>query len=184
MSSWFGGFTSGVTSWEQGKEQWKQAKRSMQYQEESWAAQNEYSQRKSAEETRREENRLAEILGTQKAAYGASGVKTTEGSPMDVMLATEREGNNQIAYRSYMEQFQRDYEQAMHMHQLYETQQAGRLAKKAGAYAMYGSWMAGTGQVGSSIGNYFMTSGGSDGGGGGSVLGGGQMMGGEGGMMG
>ena len=126
MSGMTGSMSSGMTSYKMGKESWKQAKREMFYKE-----------TQSAEEVLRMEMSLEEIKGTQKAKYGASGV-TSEGTPMDVMLATEREGRREIEYKKLMD-----------FYQLLEMRKAGRLAKKAGQYALWGGIAGAVGSLGS-----------------------------------
>jgi len=135
-----GTMASGMTSYEQGKQTWHNTVRQMAEQEIV-----------DAETTRRMENQLSGLEGTQAARYGASGVEM-EGSPADVMLATEREGRQGIAYKEMMDQTK-----------LLEMRKAGRQAKKAGQMALWGS-IAGT--VGNTIsgllGGIFGSSSGSD----------------------
>lgn len=136
ITSAVGSWSQGYTSYKMGAEQWHQARREM-----------AYKNIQSAEEVRQMENELAEIEGQQKSRYGASGVKM-EGSPADVMLATEREGRHQIEYKQMMDRFQ-----------VMEIRRAGRLAKKAGQMAFISGAFLGGGQAAGGIGSALSKSG-------------------------
>jgi hypothetical protein len=121
-----GSFSQGMTQYQAGKEQMRTAKR-----------QSYYKMAQSKAEVAKMEADLSKLQGTQKARYGASGVKM-EGSPMDVMLATEREGRNTIAYKKLMD-----------MAQVQELLRAGKLAQRAGGMAALGSTISGFSNIGS-----------------------------------
>ena len=125
MGSIVSTMASGMTEYYKGKEAWRQTKREMGYQ-----------RLQSAEEVRRMENELEEIKGVEKTQYAASGVRTDEGSPMDVMLDTEREGRYRISFKKFMDAAQ-----------LFEMRKAGRLQKRAGEMALWGSAASVMGQI-------------------------------------
>jgi hypothetical protein len=103
-----------------------------------------YEQAQSAEEIRQMNLRLKELLGEQKAGYGASGVKS-EGSPTDVMLTTTREGQRQIAYKNAMDQFRMAEERRQVGVQQFEMIKASKLASMAGSV---GAWAGAVQTVG------------------------------------
>jgi len=117
----FGSASSAMTSYQAGKAQNKLAQREATYKEVQ-----------SAEEARRMENELATLGGVQKTRYAASGVRTDEGSPMDVMLQTQREGQREIEFKKLMDAVQAS-----------EIRKAGKLAEKAGGYGALGSLFTG-----------------------------------------
>lgn len=128
MSS-LGTMSTGMTEYNKSKYAWHTTRREM-----------AYKTVQSAEEVRQMENELAEIEGVQKTRYAASGVRTDEGSPMDVQLATLREGRHQI-----------EFKKAMDAAEIFEMRKAGRLQKKAGQMALWGSIATTVGNTASSV---------------------------------
>ncbi len=119
-----GSFSGAVTSWKMGAEQKKIAYRMADY-----------------EETRRQQQEVKQIetlrsaKSTQRAAYGASGVRR-EGSPIEVELETQRLGERAIEESNYWSRVKQ-----------YEVKKAGRLAKKAGQMEAWGQVGQGVGSI-------------------------------------
>lgn len=135
LSGWSGVATSGLSSISQGITSWKKGE------EENKIAKRKagYLAIESAEEERRMKMELEELQGKQAAKYGASGVRS-EGSPMDVMLSTQREGQKEI-----------DFKKLMNAIKIRETLKAGALAKKAGTSGAIGSVLSGIANVGGQV---------------------------------
>jgi hypothetical protein len=128
VMSAFGSANQGMSEWNLGKKTWHETKRQMALKE-----------IQSAEEVRLMQNRLDELVGAQTAKYGSAGVKL-EGSPMDIINATQREGLSEIEYKKMLD-----------LAQIAEMRRAGRLAKKAGGVAASGALMSGIGNFAGSM---------------------------------
>jgi hypothetical protein len=89
---------------------------------------------------------LEELKGEQQAKYAASGVKTTEGSPMDVMIATERMGQEAIFERGLWAHIEAAF-----------MKKAGRLIKRAATMSnitsAFSFGMNAAGQIGQMVSN-------------------------------
>lgn len=143
MSSVIGSFSGAMTSYQQGKEQKKTAYRQATYLE----RQGRLATEKAEEEKTQRSKELAQLYGTQKARYSASGVTQLEGSPQEVIKKSMEEGNLELErIRYWGEQAARSY-QIM----AYETRKAGRLAKKAGTMGAIGGVVQGVAGIGTSI---------------------------------
>ncbi len=133
----------GMTAYNKGKQEAKLLKR-----------QAMYTRVRGEEEAQDIEQATISAASTQRAQYGASGVKM-EGSPLEVMLNTELEGATAAKRTRFWANVQ-----------AWELMKAGKMAKKAGGYAALGSLFSGIAQAAS-------TWSGMGGGGGGSMMGGG-----------
>lgn len=159
MSSAAGSFIGGVTSLKEGQETQKILRRQAAYTREK-------AQQEIADITTKEGEQLTDItdalhsaLSTQKAQYGAAGVKS-EGSPMEVLLDTQvqaKQAYNRTVY--WAERAKADIHRWSSVN-AGELEHAGKMAKKAGRMAFYGGMTQGTIQTIASIASYGMAAGG------------------------